>query len=192
MNSTTPADPSGPAQPIVRRRIVAKRKVTASADIIAEPPEPPADAAAADADETAPPSNRLEDGSYIVGKGKTPVHTRWKKGQSGNPRGKKKGTPNSDTIIIDLMETPITVKTANGERKMSRNAALFQRMWELAAKGDIRAAKFLFDRYGEAQGRRADKDVEQEALSDTEMSELDSFMTAMRFGASENGSEALS
>jgi hypothetical protein len=194
MNSTTPAAPSGSTQPAIRRRIVIKRKVVAAAaDDIVAAPEVEIDAASTETnEEEAAGSNWRQDGSYVVGKGKTPVHTRWQKGQSGNPRGKKKGTPNTDTIIIDLMETPITVKTANGERKMSRKAAFFQRMWELAAKGDLKAAKFLFDRYGEAQGRRADKDVEQEALSDAEMGELASFMTSLRFGESENGSETLS
>ncbi|WP_165354860.1 DUF5681 domain-containing protein [Tropicimonas sp. IMCC6043] len=30
-------------------------------------------------------------GDYDVGYGKTPKHTQWQKGQSGNPSGKKKG-----------------------------------------------------------------------------------------------------
>jgi hypothetical protein len=193
MNSSTPVSPAGSASLPARRRIIVKRRILPiPPHATAAAPEPQIDAAAARSEEQQTGSNWRDDGSYVVGKGKTPVHTRWQKGQSGNPRGKKKGTPNTDTIIIDLMETPITVKTASGERKMSRKAALFQRMWEMAAKGDLKAAKFLFDRYSEAQGRRPETEVEDEGLSETDRSQLDSFMAALRLGTEDAGSGALS
>lgn len=36
---------------------------------------------------------------YAVGKRKPPQHSRFKKGQSGNPSGRRKGTKNLATLV---------------------------------------------------------------------------------------------
>ena len=36
---------------------------------------------------------------YAVGYGKPPVHTRFQKGESGNPRGKKKGEKGLKAVV---------------------------------------------------------------------------------------------
>lgn len=75
------------------------------------------------------------------GKGKSGNDkTKFKKGQSGNPKGRPK--------LPDLKEI---VAAVLGEEKDGTNAAtsILKAMRLKAAKGDVKAAQFLFDRgYG--------------------------------------------
>ena len=41
----------------------------------------------------------MPDDDYAVGYKKPPLHTRFKKGQSGNPRGRPKGSKNFSTLL---------------------------------------------------------------------------------------------
>ena len=46
---------------------------------------------------------------YGVGYGKPPLHTRFRKGQSGNPKGRGKGTRNLATIFMEAMSQSVTI-----------------------------------------------------------------------------------
>jgi hypothetical protein len=68
----------------------------------------------------------------------------WKKGQSGNPKGRPKKLP-------DLKEVLINVLAETKEGKMAIEAILMA-MRQKALKGDVRAAELLLDRgYGKAK-----------------------------------------
>jgi hypothetical protein len=64
---------------------------------------------------------------YEVGYCKPPKWTRWQKGQSGNPSGRKKRRPpeNAAEMLQDLLDEKVTVTDGSGRRKkMSRLNAL--------------------------------------------------------------------
>ena len=46
-----------------------------------------------------PPLPKEKDADYQVGYGKPPIETRFKSGQSGNPRGRPKGAKNKTSRI---------------------------------------------------------------------------------------------
>ncbi|WP_252259829.1 DUF5681 domain-containing protein [Erythrobacter aurantius] len=78
---------------------------------------------------------------YEVGYGKPPKHTRFKKGQSGNPKGRKKGSKNYKTIIAKVFAEPITI-TVNGERRtVSSSEALSRVLITKGLKGNIQALR---------------------------------------------------
>lgn len=78
---------------------------------------------------------------------RTSVDTRFKKGVSGNSKGRPKGAKNRSTLVDDVFNAPIPV-TENGRRKMitKREAALIQ-LANKAAGGDLRATKMLEEMY---------------------------------------------
>jgi len=51
-----------------------------------------------------------------VGYGKPPLHTRFKKGQSGNPRGRPRGVKNFTSLVSDALDQRVVV-TENGRRR---------------------------------------------------------------------------
>ena len=81
-----------------------------------------------------------------VGYGRPPVHTRFKPGQSGNPRGRKKGTLNFATDLKRTLEAPITLTDPGKKpRKVSTQTAVLLRLREKALKGDARALDRLLE-----------------------------------------------
>lgn len=72
----------------------------------------------------------------------------WKKGQSGNPAGKPKGTRNRATIIRELLEAKAT--DGDGQIADQITRALINK----AAEGDVAAFRELFD---SAYGKNTDK-----------------------------------
>lgn len=79
------------------------------------------------------------DDDYI-GKGVTPKHTRFQPGQSGNPRGRPKGTKNLKTDLAEELAEKMTV-TINGKQvKLSKQRLMLKALAAKAVKGDVRAA----------------------------------------------------
>ncbi|MEA1085213.1 DUF5681 domain-containing protein [Sphingomonas sp. CD22] len=88
---------------------------------------------------------------YEVGYGKPPVHTRFQKGQSGNPKGRKKGSKNLNTLVLELLDERIAVNTPEGRRYVSRVEVLLRKLMELAGKGNARAIDQMLRHYANAQ-----------------------------------------
>ena len=72
-----------------------------------------------------------------VGYGKPPKHSQFKKGQSGNAKGRPRGKRNMASLVSDVLAQKVTV-TANGKRKrVSSETALLLRLREKALGGDL-------------------------------------------------------
>ena len=86
---------------------------------------------------------------YPIGYGKPPTKTQFKKGQSGNPKGRPKGSTNPDDLIRKLLFKPVTV-TQNGKAtKVPAIEALLTKTISRAASGDHRAMKLILDMLGQ-------------------------------------------
>ena len=82
---------------------------------------------------------------YQVGYGKPPPHTRFKKGQSGNPRGRPAGAKNLKTLLTDALNEPVVVTENGGHRKITKRQAIVTQLVNRSATADWRAIKILFD-----------------------------------------------
>jgi hypothetical protein len=80
-------------------------------------------------------------GDYEVGYGKPPVHTRFEKGRSGNPSGRKARLLSFDELMARELGKKITV-TENGEsRRITKQDAIVKRCVQKAIQGDLSAQK---------------------------------------------------
>jgi len=82
---------------------------------------------------------------YEVGYGKPPRHTQFKKGQSGNPRGRPSGSKNLSTLVIEALNELVVVAENGGRRKITKRQAIITQPVNQSAKADWRATKLLLD-----------------------------------------------
>ena len=82
--------------------------------------------------------------NYDVGYGKPPEHTRFKKGQSGNPRGRPKRNKNFATVFAEILNETVTITENGRRRKISKREALAKQVINRAVQGDPRAIQMLF------------------------------------------------
>lgn len=79
-----------------------------------------------------------------VGRGNPPEHTQFRKGETGNPRGRPKGSKNLATYMMEAARDQVTVTVGERTRKISKIQATTMQLATKAAKGDPAAmARFL-------------------------------------------------
>ncbi len=78
-----------------------------------------------------------------VGYSNPPKHTRFKTGQSGNPRGRPKGALNMATVLNRTLREKVVID-ANGKRKtVSKLEAAIAQLVSKAMCGDAHAIRYL-------------------------------------------------
>lgn len=82
-------------------------------------------------------------GMYDVGYGKPPRNSRFKKGQSGNPSGKKTARRTLDDDLVDVLSKIVTVNENGRPVKMTIQRLMLKVAATKAAKGDAAAFKRL-------------------------------------------------
>ena len=78
-----------------------------------------------------------------VGYKRPPVHTRFQRGRSGNPRGRQRGVRDFAADVKRSLEIPVTLNDKGRARRVSTQEALILRLREKALKGDNRALETL-------------------------------------------------
>ena len=96
-----------------------------------------------------------------------PAHSRWRKGQSGNPSGRPKSPGNfADDLMAELSEL-IQVTEGGKVRRLTKRRALVKSLTSASLKGNARAASLLIslcarvieaDPHGEGQAELSGKD----------------------------------
>ena len=76
---------------------------------------------------------------YEVGYGKPPIHSQYQPGQSGNPKGRPKGTRNFKTDAMAVLAVPVKVNKDGKTKKVSSQHAALLKLREKALKGDARS-----------------------------------------------------
>jgi hypothetical protein len=78
-----------------------------------------------------------------VGYGKPPRRTRFRKGESGNPAGRPRGSKNAIAHLGKALREPVTV-SENGRRKsITKCEALIKQLVTSALRGDHRSLRLL-------------------------------------------------
>ena len=83
------------------------------------------------------------DDENAVGYAKPPKSTQFKKGASGNPKGRPKGSKNLTSIFLKESSQRINVNGPRGTRKVTKLEAAAMQLSNKAAQGDLRAMREL-------------------------------------------------
>lgn len=95
-----------------------------------------------------------------------PAHTRFKKGQSGNPQGRPKGTLNMATVLERTLREKV-ILNENGRRKtVTKLEAAIKQLTNKAASGDLRALQLLAALVRSAEERGITAAVPDSALDE--------------------------
>jgi hypothetical protein len=111
------------------------------------------------------PARKRPLGDYPVGYGKPPAHGRFRKGQSGNPKGRPRGTGGSGRLTkLVLLEAYRPVVIREGEKTTTVPAiqAVVRSQLTLAAKGNGPAQRAFLGTVSEIEKTEATADAEAE------------------------------
>jgi hypothetical protein len=78
-----------------------------------------------------------------VGYRRPPKGARWKPGQSGNPKGRPKGSRSLATILKEELDKPISARVGGRLISLPRREAIAQKIVEQALKGDAKSLLLL-------------------------------------------------
>jgi hypothetical protein len=95
-------------------------------------------------------------GDNEVGYRKPPQHSRFKKGRSGNPKGRPRGAKNLRTDLLEELGERIVIREGNREIRVSKQRALLKSQTARSLKGDTRAAGQIIDLYLKLVGLEAE------------------------------------
>src|SRR5665213_3436666 len=88
-----------------------------------------------------------------VGYGRPPTETQFKPGQSGNLKGRPKGSRPVGSVLRDILQQKVPVSDNGKKRHLSALEVMLRRLANDAMRSDQRALKFLLtlaDRYAES------------------------------------------
>ena len=104
--------------------------------------------------------------AYKVGFGKPPKQHQFKKGQSGNPKGRKKKDTTIRAIMRKIIAETVTAKLPEGEETMSALEFVLRSVRNRAAKGDNRATDKFIDLTLAAFGIGEPDDIKRDLSSE--------------------------
>jgi hypothetical protein len=104
-----------------------------------------------------------------VGYGKPPRHTRFKPGQSGNPKGRPKGSKNFATILQQQLTKKITITVDGKPRRMTVQEVIARRLATDSMKGTTKAMELLV----RLTSAKSDEGIGKDAASETVLPDRD-------------------
>lgn len=106
---------------------------------------------------------------YEVGRGKPPKHAQFSKGQSGNDRGRPKGSKNLNTLIMEAARDQVTATIDGKQRRISKVQATTMQLATKAAAGDHKAVIKFLDWVDEIEARAAAARPSQYPISEADV-----------------------
>ena len=110
------------------------------------------------------------------GYGKPPKDHRFKRGESGNPHGRPKGSRNIRTDLTELMKRKVAVRENGRPRRISRQEAMLLSLYDKALRGDVRAATNIINMMLEIDPAARAEVAPEGALSETDKEILADFL----------------
>jgi hypothetical protein len=94
---------------------------------------------------------------YHVGYGKPPKESQFKKGQSGNLRGRSKGSKNWSTLLTNALDEVISIKEGGQSKLVTVRKAIHKRLINNALSGSLRAIQVVLQEDEKLEKKRLDQ-----------------------------------
>jgi hypothetical protein len=133
--------------------------------------------------------NEVPEAAKSVGYGTPPEATRFRRGVSGNPRGRPRGSLNVATVFTKTLRERVVINE-NGQRKtVTKLEAVLKQMVNKAASGDIRAIRELLELARYAEARQNAPGVQNPVIEELDQEVIDGIM--QRLNPGEEGGQEL-
>jgi hypothetical protein len=123
------------------------------------------------------------------GYGRPPRHARFKPGESGNQKGRPKGSKSFETLLVGVLGQKVSVRGARGTRRVSVREAMLMKFAENALKGDPRALLTLIALDGKARAGGGAGGARMPVSAD-DLALLDSYFERSSKASKTEGSES--
>ena len=111
-----------------------------------------------------------------VGYGKPPKDSRFKKGASGNPKGRPKGSRNVAAVFAKTLREKVVINE-HGQRKIvTKLEAALKQMVNKAASGDLRAFHQLVDLARDAEAKQSALGTQEPGTPDFDQEVMDGIL----------------
>jgi len=112
-----------------------------------------------------------------IGYKNPPKSTRFKKGQSGNPKGRPKGSKNIDTLVLEELNAAMQIQEQGQVKTVQKKEAIIKVLLKKALSGDLKAACTLFTMAGKAEQKEALNalSASQSAINEDDIKLLEAF-----------------
>jgi hypothetical protein len=120
---------------------------------------------------------------YVVGYGKPPVHTRFQKGQSGNPKGRPRGRKNMSTLLSDALNGSVIVVENGRRKKITKREAIVTQLVNKSASADLKATQIVLAMLRDVESR-ADGSADPAAFTEADQQIIRRIQARLR---NENG-----
>jgi hypothetical protein len=108
------------------------------------------------------------DEDYEVGYSKPPRETRFKKGQSGNPSGRPKGTRNIAAVLARELRAKIVINESGKRKTVTKFEAAMKQLVNKAIQGDLVALRLLHTLAQSLDGQSKDSQAESSVSNEAD------------------------
>jgi hypothetical protein len=113
---------------------------------------------------------------HSIGYGKPPIETRFKPGQSGNPKGRPRRSSKLLKRIQDLFSEPVSIRMGNKLHRAPVIEVILRKQMEMALKGDRKALQDVFNNakaFGALEGPKIIHPMNLTNLTDEDLEALE-------------------
>ena len=121
-----------------------------------------------------------------VGYGKPPGATRFKKGVSGNPRGRPKGSLNVATVFVKTLREKVVINESGQRKTVTKLEAALKQLVNKAASGDIRALRQLLESARDAEAKQNPSGGQHPVIEELDQEVIDGILKRFQEGEDED------
>lgn len=118
---------------------------------------------------------------YEVGYKKPPIHTRFKSGASGNPKGRPKYSIDLKDIFLLELNQKVRIREGDRELRVSKQRAVIKSLMNRAIKGETSAVREVLALMGTLLGAK-EKDGNMDLLREEDLKILQGYVARQQDG----------
>jgi hypothetical protein len=126
--------------------------------------------------------NELPAPTERVGFCRPPGETRFKKGVSGNPKGRPKGSLNVATAFTKALREKVVINEGGQRKTVTKLEAALKQLVNKAASGDIRALRQLFELARDAEAKQNASAGQDSGLNELDQEVLEGIVKRFEIG----------